>query len=295
MVSFLRYLCVDYLQSQQVTYDNYESNELPTEIVSPVYEEDLVLEEQFSARSTPSARRATFQSMLTDIHNSQGGKLGGWSLKKIHQYTCYLTDRLSKSKAFRGYFQIICRLVDVLKQHLYSMLQNGRQLPGNLDKEALIMTLMCVQALNKVYGRRSDVRASCHILIEKVATEFQVVAETLKDGMRAVDRSLQIRTPDFIVPKDSRLLSVALKREVKLKAGLPGDSNGAEVKEGILRILQAYKIRIRDFTQGDILWLERECIQDEDASKQNSTQQVLAWLLHIALPQIYPMPNQSKL
>eukprot|EP01025_Chloroclados_australasicus_P050599 TRINITY_DN5838_c0_g2_i2.p1 TRINITY_DN5838_c0_g2~~TRINITY_DN5838_c0_g2_i2.p1 ORF type:complete len:294 (+),score=13.91 TRINITY_DN5838_c0_g2_i2:298-1179(+) len=290
MVSFLRYLCVDQSQKQQVTYDKFEVNELPQELTkndSEAYEAD----DQFSARSTPSAHRATFQSMLNDIQNSQGGKLDGWTLKKIHQYTNYLSDRLRKSKAYRGYFQIICRQVDLLRNHLAALLQERRQLPTQVDKEALIMTLMCVQALNKVYGRRSDVRASCHILVEKVASDFQVVADTLKDAMRAVDRRLSVSVPDFIVPRDSRILVAELKREVKLKAGLPRDEDGSQVKEGLVSVLSAHRIRISDFTQGDLIWLEREGIQTDGASQISSMQLVLLWILHIVSPQTYPQPK----
>eukprot|EP01023_Acetabularia_acetabulum_P024981 TRINITY_DN23996_c0_g1_i6.p2 TRINITY_DN23996_c0_g1~~TRINITY_DN23996_c0_g1_i6.p2 ORF type:complete len:154 (+),score=9.43 TRINITY_DN23996_c0_g1_i6:169-630(+) len=152
MVSFLRYLCVDNSQGQVMTKASLEgkrqqyeeSMDMPTDLISSGIESYDT--DQFSARSTPSTQRANFQAMLLDIKNSQNGKLEGWSLRKIHQYTNYLSDRLRKSKAFRGYFQIICRMVDVLRHHLSDMIQEGRQLPVKVDKEALIMTLMCVQA-----------------------------------------------------------------------------------------------------------------------------------------------------
>eukprot|EP01023_Acetabularia_acetabulum_P040387 TRINITY_DN3915_c1_g1_i14.p1 TRINITY_DN3915_c1_g1~~TRINITY_DN3915_c1_g1_i14.p1 ORF type:complete len:324 (-),score=41.18 TRINITY_DN3915_c1_g1_i14:1066-2037(-) len=322
MVSFLRYLCTDQ-HSQQEQYKEH-NDRLQQRGVQQRYSDDGLAavssmelnrqmsddyagsaDDQFSARSTPSAHRITFQSMLMDIQNSRGGDLAVWTVKKMHQYTCYLSDRLRKSKAFRGYFLIICRLVDLFKQHLQMMVQEGQELPKQVDKEALIMTLMCVQALNKVYGRRSDVRASCHLLVEKVATDFSAVTQSLKDGLKLVNPSLQISVADFIVPRDSRILIAELKREIKLK----GDLKNADAeqinhfKQGLVRILSSHRIRISDFTQGDIIWLEREVQQyintnninnisnNNNTFNQDQISLVYAWLLHIVQPLVYSQPK----
>eukprot|EP01026_Neomeris_dumetosa_P039291 TRINITY_DN3220_c0_g1_i1.p1 TRINITY_DN3220_c0_g1~~TRINITY_DN3220_c0_g1_i1.p1 ORF type:complete len:291 (-),score=13.98 TRINITY_DN3220_c0_g1_i1:150-1022(-) len=286
MVSFLRYLCTDQQSKQeQVEIQKQDHSRMnPVDINRTVSEGS---DDQFSARSTPSAHRITFQSMLMDIKNSKSYELNDWSVKKIFQYTCYLSDRLRKSKAFRGYFLIICRLIDLLKQHLQMMAQDGRELSQEVDKEALVMTLMCVQALNKVYGRRSDVRASCHILVEQVAGDFSAVTKTLKDGLRSIHPSLQIAVADFIVPRDSRMMLAELKREIKLQKR---NEDGSKVKEALIRILSAHKIRVSDFTQGDIIWLEREVVHTNDPSKLDSMQLVLMWLLHLVHPRVYPQP-----
>eukprot|EP01025_Chloroclados_australasicus_P021430 TRINITY_DN2254_c0_g1_i1.p5 TRINITY_DN2254_c0_g1~~TRINITY_DN2254_c0_g1_i1.p5 ORF type:complete len:303 (-),score=27.97 TRINITY_DN2254_c0_g1_i1:2224-3132(-) len=299
MVSLFRYLCTDQ-QAQKLQEIRDQKCDAPiirpAELNRTVSEDYASSEDNFSARSTPSTHRFTFQSMLLDIQNSRGGDLRIWTVKKMHQYTCYLSDRLRKSKAFKGYFLIICRLVDLLKQHLQMLVQERMDLPEQVDREALVMTLMCVQALNKVYGRRSDVRASCHILVEKVATDFSAVTETLKDGLRLVNPSLQISVADFIVPRDSRQLLSELKHEVQFKTGYLDDKLSNRLKEGIIRILQAHRIRVTDFTQGDVVWLEREVVQQNtgDVFDLDSIQLVFAWLLHIVQPNMYPQPKYSQ-
>eukprot|EP01024_Parvocaulis_polyphysoides_P007989 TRINITY_DN1234_c0_g4_i2.p1 TRINITY_DN1234_c0_g4~~TRINITY_DN1234_c0_g4_i2.p1 ORF type:complete len:675 (+),score=103.49 TRINITY_DN1234_c0_g4_i2:209-2233(+) len=152
----------------------------------------------------------TFDNMMTFIQGISAWELNGWSTQKIWQFIKYLVDRLENAKAYKGYFSSFLQVLDVLNNYLADQKRRGQGLVRGKKRHDLVIALMCVQALNKAYGRRGDIKASCYILAKKVAEDFEFVSTLLTDAIYRIDSTIKLRRTDFIVPRDSNLTNQSL-------------------------------------------------------------------------------------
>eukprot|EP01026_Neomeris_dumetosa_P022528 TRINITY_DN1939_c0_g2_i1.p1 TRINITY_DN1939_c0_g2~~TRINITY_DN1939_c0_g2_i1.p1 ORF type:complete len:279 (-),score=30.83 TRINITY_DN1939_c0_g2_i1:1055-1891(-) len=248
--------------------------------------EVLNLEKQVSSTShvfsQGSPRIMSFDQMATFIHGISLEELNTWNSPKIWKFLKYLVDRLQNSIAYRGYFQCMLQLVEVFVNYMKELNMSGGRLPRGQQRQDLVIALMCIQALNKAYGRRSDIRASCYILAERVASNFTTVANMFQNAVTNIDASIQLPRVNFVIPRDSRRVLSALLEITS--------SPSKNKPTGILVILDRYGVRPGDFKEADVEWLESE---QSGANQEHMYEMsgMLQWLLYVLRPERYPQPS----
>eukprot|EP01023_Acetabularia_acetabulum_P060392 TRINITY_DN725_c0_g2_i1.p1 TRINITY_DN725_c0_g2~~TRINITY_DN725_c0_g2_i1.p1 ORF type:complete len:284 (-),score=15.07 TRINITY_DN725_c0_g2_i1:402-1253(-) len=236
-----------------------------------------------SSLASPRTKKSvTFDNMMAFIDGVTTWELNGWSTQKIWQFIKYLIDRLENAKAYRGYFRNFLHILDVLSDYIMELKKKGQRLAKGKKRHDLIKALMYVQALNKAYGRRGDIKASCHILAKKVSEDFQYVSTLLVNAMLKLNTSLKVSRTDFIIPRDSRrvfssLLDVCSK---------PSQNKQFE----ILSILEKFGVRAADFTDGDVEWLQNELdgLNHENMYRMSV---MLEWLVYVLRPESHMLPT----
>eukprot|EP01025_Chloroclados_australasicus_P027429 TRINITY_DN271_c0_g1_i6.p2 TRINITY_DN271_c0_g1~~TRINITY_DN271_c0_g1_i6.p2 ORF type:complete len:290 (-),score=9.99 TRINITY_DN271_c0_g1_i6:3374-4243(-) len=237
-----------------------------------------------SSLASPRVQQpVTFESMMSFIQQVGQQEQQDWSTQKIWQFIHYLVDRLENSRAYKGYFRIFLQTLDTLMEYMKDLKQNYKGLARGKPRQDLIVALMCVQALSKAYGRRGDIRASCYVLAQQVACDFNQVAILLQKAILNLDSTIKLRCMDFIVPRDSRRVYAAL---LELSSN---HKSRRSLSKNIVRTLEKYGVHIVDFTEGDIKWLEDE-VAGMDHEHHSDKHYMLEWLLHTLRPQTHPQP-----
>eukprot|EP01025_Chloroclados_australasicus_P033883 TRINITY_DN3465_c1_g4_i1.p1 TRINITY_DN3465_c1_g4~~TRINITY_DN3465_c1_g4_i1.p1 ORF type:complete len:281 (-),score=15.86 TRINITY_DN3465_c1_g4_i1:653-1495(-) len=223
----------------------------------------------------------TFNQMQAYVNGIGYEELNGWTSQKIWQFSRYLIDRLQNARAYRGYFTCFLQMIESLIEYMVELTKNQEGLVRGEKRHNLVIALMCVQALNKAYGRRADVRASCHVLAQKVANDFSSVGRMLSEAMLSINPHINLPLINFVVPRTNRqLLGTLLEFTNHPQSDKP---------TGVLRLLEQFSVHVNDFTYGDIEWLESELA---GAVKEHMLDMVsmLSWLLYSLRPNQFPKP-----